>query len=885
VHEGQEVPTAWRDAPAVTVGPDALNATSGVVEALHQAWSRRTGVAVILLDGFDPAAVRQAPSRPGEPWMLGARFEFLEDRLQFLLWANNYDARAGVPTWWWSRKAERLGARPLSSGPGDVTLPDGTAAWVDGGPRAPLRAADLEACALVHRETVERGQLRPAPEPTAPGGGLAQDQLAAVAHLSGPARIIAPAGSGKTRVLTERLRHLVVGRGWERGVILAVAYNKKAQEELDARCADFSPRTRTLNSLGYAILSDARGGPPRVIDERETRRLVEQLAPVRRHRANTDPIGPYLEALGRVRLGLVDPAVVEDERDDVPGLADLFPRYRSELAAGGVVDFDDQVYGAIEALVADGELRARHQATCRHLLVDEFQDLTPAHVLLLRLLAAPTLDVFGVGDDDQVIYGHAGADPGFLIDFDKLFPGAAAHPLEVNYRCPAPVVDAAASLLSYNRRRVPKTIRAAQPAASGVQLVVQRLTGAAAIDDLVRHVSQWCEAPRGANQIAVLSRVNSLLLAPQVALVAAGIPVSSVLRPEVLERTGLRAALAYLRIATADDNSIDPRDVVEILRRPSRGLPQWFPDRIRRRNRWSLRAMADIATAVPAKDAPKVASLIDDLVALRALGARPGATTAALLRNIRDDIGLGGAMGLLDASRGGEGSSHLDDLEALEQVAALHPDAASFEPWLRSVFSREAEAGGVTLSTVHRVKGMEWDRVALWGVSAGILPHRLAEDIEEERRVLHVAITRCREMVLVLADQGRPSPFLGELDGSAPRTPVATAAGRMTANAPGATRPASVISSQKAPLAERATLPAAQQAAEEALRGWRLSRARADGVPPFVVMSDRTLREIVTVGPTSLVALRQISGIGPAKLDRYGEDVLEVLAEIGSNAN
>jgi len=186
------VPTAWRDAPAVTVGPDALNATSGVVEALHQAWSRRTGVAVILLDGFDPAAVRQAPSRPGEPWMLGARFEFLEDRLQFLLWANNYDARAGVPTWWWSRKAERLGARPLSSGPGDVTLPDGTAAWVDGGPRAPLRAADLEACALVHRETVERGQLRPAPEPTAPGGGLAQDQLAAVAHLSGPARIIAP---------------------------------------------------------------------------------------------------------------------------------------------------------------------------------------------------------------------------------------------------------------------------------------------------------------------------------------------------------------------------------------------------------------------------------------------------------------------------------------------------------------------------------------------------------------------------------------------------------------------------------------------------------------------------------------------------------------------
>ncbi len=104
-------------------------------------------------------------------------------------------------------------------------------------------------------------------------------------------------------------------------------------------------------------------------------------------------------------------------------------------------------------------LRRSVQASCRHLLVDEFQDLTPGYLLLLRLVASPGLAVFGVGDDDQVIYGYAGADPQFLIDFDHLFPGAGHHPLEVNYRCPTPVVEAASNLLSRNRRRVPKKIR------------------------------------------------------------------------------------------------------------------------------------------------------------------------------------------------------------------------------------------------------------------------------------------------------------------------------------------------------------------------------------------------------------------------------------------
>ncbi len=123
-----------------------------------------------------------------------------------------------------------------------------------------------------------------------------------------------------------------------------------------------------------------------------------------------------------------------------------------------LVDFDEQIYLAIEVLLAEPETRRHAQLVTRLLMIDEFQDLTPAHLLLIRLLAGPELEVFGVGDDDQTIYGYSGASPDWLIEFGRYFPGATKHALEVNYRCPAKVVTAASNLLSHNRRRVPKQI-------------------------------------------------------------------------------------------------------------------------------------------------------------------------------------------------------------------------------------------------------------------------------------------------------------------------------------------------------------------------------------------------------------------------------------------
>jgi DNA helicase-2/ATP-dependent DNA helicase PcrA len=871
VGTGDPVPSAWTSAPVLDVDEAGLAAPEALVTALHEAWAARQPVVVRL--GVEAERFRAPESVVGDVWRLTAGHELWLDRLHFLVWANTYDARAGIePVWWWARKAARLGAD--EGGTSDVVLPDGRPAWVDGGPRRPFPTDALGGAVVVHREAVDLGRLVADPPPTQVRADLAPDQLAAVAHESGAARIIAPAGSGKTRVLTERLRHLIVDRGFERDDVLALAYNKRAQLEMEERTADFRPRVATLNALGHQLL-----GRPRVLDERDVRRIVDDLVPSRQRRANTDPLAPYLEGLTAIRLGLRDPDEVEAERDDVPGLAAAFGPYRAALRRAGAVDFDEQIYGAVELLLSDGELRRRTQVAHRHLLVDELQDLTPAHVLLVRLLAAPGLEVFGVGDDDQVIYGHAGADPAFLIDFARLFPGAASHPLQVNYRCPVAVVDAVRHLLGYNRRRVAKEIHAGPSADRDADaLTVERHAPEGGASTLVELVTGWLAEGVTPTSIAVLTRVNSLLLAPHVALMEAGVPVASTLPHDVLQRTGVRAALAYLRLG-ASPQRLAPDDLQEVLRRPSRGFPQWI-------GKWFSRSMSidelrSVAGRIDdAKVGAKVEALADDLAVVADAVARK--TTRAALAVIADGVGLAGAMSMLDGSKGGQTGSQLDDLDALAQVADLHPSPATFEGWLRSVLAQRSSVGrvereddSVTLSTVHRVKGMEWDRVAVFGVTEGVVPHRLAENVEEERRVLHVAITRGRHRVTILADASRPSPFLAELDGTAPVRPPTTVLGRDVHHVPRASRdprPKGVG------LAEPSSPEVA--AADAALRAWRLERARADKVAPFIIASNALVRAIAERRPTTAKELFTIHGMGPTKLDLYGDEILAVLDSI-----
>lgn len=847
VAPGQTPPAEWADVPRVVIEMPA----AGLAEQLREAAQLRRAMVFELSPDVDRSV--QEPFRSDLALhVVGPRVRFNRELLQHMVYANSVDCRALCRTGGWSvfDSAVALGARPTTDGVGDIELRDGTRVWIDGGP---VRyTAAIDGVSVLHRVAIEHGSLKP-PVSNECSADLAVDQLAAVTHDGGAARIIAPAGSGKTRVLTERARHLVQQWQLPPSAVTLIAFNKRAQEEIVARTTDLAGlQVRTLNAVALAIVNGSSPfakQPLRLatIDEPEVRRLIGKLVRFPRVR-NADPVATWIEALSLARLGLVDPDKVESRYDgEVDGFADVFARYRETLARQGQVDFDEQVFRAIELLLLDPDARAAAQRSCRLLLVDEFQDLTPAHVLLVRLLAGPDAAVFGVGDDDQTIYGYNGADPACLIEFGDMFPGAGAHPLEVNYRCPAGIVRAADTLLRHNRRRVPKTIRASHQDRDG--FMVAPSTGKS-VEITLQAVQTAVAAGSAARDIAVLTRVNSLQAPVQVALRAASITTSGGVGSEFLERTAVRATLAWLRLARATGD-FSAADVGEALRRPSRSfhprVATWAAEQT------SLTGLRRLAARITTeRDAITVDQFAADIDKLQQLVKNAG-TTEQVLATVRDSFGLASSVAKLDAHRHGMNrTAQNDDLTALAQLAGLQPDPRAFEQWLRTSLTAKSDADGVTLATVHRVKGQEWPFVIVHHADADQFPHRLADDVEEERRLFHVAITRASRDVLVVPSD-KPSPFIIDCSTEARERIDPPAVKTVKA----ASRPVDT------PLFE-------------ALRALRL--VLAAGKPAFIVFPDSVLRDIAAARPTSLDQLAAIKGIGPEKLKQYGAAVLEAVA-------
>ena len=899
------VPPSFSDAP-LTIVDDALlgdvRRLAEAVDRLHRMWEARTPHVVVL--SADNNALRQPETVASPPWQLGAGFTLLVERLHFLVWANTWDGRSGVPIWWWSKKAEPLGAE--LSDTADIRV-EGRDLWIDAGPRGPLTVPH------VHAETVTLRRLTPAPGVASSVANLSVSQLAAVDHGAGPARVIAPAGSGKTRTLTARLLELVDQRGYEPELVTALAYNNRAAAEMRDRIERPDLQIRTFHSLGWAILREARPGIS-LIDEVQVRSILDQMVSGRRQ-VNTDTIGPYVEALSEVRIGLRSPSEVEADRDDVSEFPRIHKAYLDRLERQNAADHDEQISGAISALLADPGLRRRWQQRCTHLLVDEFQDLTPAYLLLIRLLASPALDVFGVGDDDQTIYGYAGADPEYLIGYDRLFPGASAYQLDVNYRCPAEVVTSASSLLSNNLRRIDKLIRPSrEPDGSGFRMIEATdhglgLEGAAIVTALLEEGSD-------PGDIAVLSRVNSALLPIHAALAEIGIPFASPLGTSLLERTVLRAILAWIRMARQPER-MAKRDVMEAIRRPHRRLNRVSWDLLGRGGQVSL---DDVLAAGRDLDGRQGAAW-DEFTADIRIAARAAERddAAELLDVLIDRIGMSRAATALDSGRNrADRSAQADDLVAVRRAATIRPQLEGFEEWLGTVLKAPRTEAGVHLTTIHRVKGLEWPHIVVFGAERGLIPHSLSDDIEEERRVLHVAITRASQSTTVLSPKGRPSPFLRELRGERPeesvvaeRTPSRATSGvvvevgmvvRISGGFAGTvvevvTDGAMVELSPgpgqlhvrwgdtvTTPAGTGPMMPSVDSAGDvdadlfDRLKKWRLATASERSVPAYVVFSDATLQAIATARPGSELELSMIKGVGPAKLDAYAEDILDLVA-------
>ncbi|MFN3254834.1 MAG: ATP-dependent helicase [Ilumatobacter sp.] len=868
----QEAPAPWTRCERVRVDASVTGeALNLLLAALRLAGVERRRLVIELAIDLDRAPRLMTTA---SPFQVGASFAFGGDELYHLVWSNSIDVRSERPQWLALDRAIAAGLQAVegdANRAGDVVLPDGTPVWIDGGPVRFM--ATIDDVAVLHATAIEHGSFVP-PVTNEVRADLAPDQLDAVTHGGGAARIIAPAGSGKTRVLTERARHLLINWRMPPSAVSLVAFNKRAQVEMQERTPDLAGlHVRTLNAIGLAIVN---GSPPfapqptswRTINEPDVRRIIGDLVSFPRRR-NSDPIAPWIEALSLVRLGLVDPADAEARYGgDVDGFADFWPRYRDALERRGAVDFDDQIYRALLVLLSDPVARRTAQRACRMMLVDEFQDLTPAHLLLIRLLSAPGGAVFGVGDDDQTIYGYNGADPGWLIDFETLFPGAGDHPLEVNYRCPGGVVEVADRLLRHNQRRVPKTIRAAS-ADPGGWTIADSVDPVAACADAVRGALARGAAP---SDIAVLARVNAVLAPVQVALVSEGIPVSGGVGLEFADRTSVRAVLAWLRLATAAERGrFLPDDVNEALRRPSRSfhprITEWIAEQGSVVDLYALAGRLNNE-----RDADRLTEFAADIQTLQQ-SVKRGAPTSDIVLQLVDEVGLAGSVSGLDASRRGMNrSAQGDDLTAVKHLAALHDDASTFESWLRSKLAATRSADGVVLATVHRVKGQEWRHVVVHHVDAEQYPHRLADDVEEERRLFHVAITRASEHATIVTGPN-PSPFVDELTTepslrrivSSNRPEPAASASRPTASKP---------ASSKDPTAD---LDSEAAARFERLRVLRATLA--EGKPAYVVFDNKTLAAIARTAPTTKQQLARIAGVGPAKLDKFGDAVIELLNE------
>jgi len=650
---------------------------------------------------------------------------------------------------------------------------------------------------------------------------LDASQEIAASHRAGPMRVTAPAGSGKTRTIVSRIGRLVRD-GVPPGSILPLAFNRKAAAEMTARLVSLGlgdVHARTIHSLGYEIvrretgyvfddqpavagappaIGDAPpaiggappaigGAPPAIGDAPPaigdappviargafgapkqspptSEILPDALRSVYPGRDLDEVIrsGSAAHQLSAVKTNLLDPdrLQVRAGEESLP-FGPVFRRCLEIHAERRLIDFDDMVYMALNVLLDDCTARRLWQDRWTHILVDEFQDLNASQMLLLRILAHPRDNLFVVGDDDQAIYGWRGASVRGLLDFRANWPSASVCVLSTNYRSASRIVSHAGWLIAMNSERVPKDVRVRVGAPQGSFLV--RL--APGLRAQAREAARWIRDEMNGSGLrwsdfAVLYRYNALAFIVTIALEEYGIPHDP-------QNTGLLFAsragqdvIAWLRYLA--DRPV-PGDLTRILSRPVRILPPAVASGVRSRDDLPpllrncppggttgrllgnfLDATARLGPLVRALPAGEFLEALD-----RAAGFRSARRRAPVPEADPDDADDATCFDVIQAMACGFQSADdfLTHAEGLLKPATPSPEETG---------TRDA----VVLSTVHRAKGNEYSRVVFFDMSRRRRPRR--EEIEEERRVAYVGLTRARDALLVTAESRRQSPFLRE---------------------------------------------------------------------------------------------------------------------------
>ena len=619
-------------------------------------------------------------------------------------------------------------------------------------------------------------------------------QREAVLHVDGPLLVIAGAGSGKTRVLTHRVAHLIRAHGVKPNEILAITFTNKAAGEMRERLE------RMLGGVARAIwiltFHAACGRMLRAeasrLGFRSTFTIYDQADQVRLVKACLEELGKDPKRftprgihaqISSAKNQLVTPdmyaARVSSFWDQT--VADVYALYQRRLHGSNAVDFDDMLMLTVEVLERFPDARERWQAAFRYVLVDEYQDTNHAQYRLLQLLAEQHRNVFAVGDPDQSIYGFRSADIRNILDFEQDFPGAARVTLDQNYRSTNAILAAANAVIDHNRDRKPKRLWSDLGEGEPVEVVEVEDEHAEA-RFVAAEIARRVEDDWSPSELAVFYRTNAQSRVLEDVLVRQGVPYQVIGGPRFYERAEIKDAVAYLTVL---HNPADAVALMRIANRPRRGIGDTTIQRLVAHaealgiSLWEATAdpeAAGVGTA-GAKAVRAFRLMIESLMA--------SAQELELDELVEAVLARSGTIEAYEAERTIEARGRIENLEELVGVAREFraeredPTPAAFlqEIQLQSDQDTLAEDGAqVTLMTIHNAKGLEYRGVFLIGMEDGIFPHARSieeNEIEEERRLAYVGMTRAMERLTLTHATARslfgrreynlPSRFLDEL--------------------------------------------------------------------------------------------------------------------------
>lgn len=630
---------------------------------------------------------------------------------------------------------------------------------------------------------------------------LTAEQAAAVTHVDGPMLVLAGPGSGKTRVVTRRIAHLI-RQGIPARQILAITFTNKAATEMANRVEQLLPGSRVWVSTFHRLCSwllrqyGSSIGLQRnftILDTSAQKSAIKRvLSDLDYDTVHYSP-PKVLYRIGEAKNNLITPEQFQQTYDEKVAdhfeavVAKVYPAYQKWLLESNAVDFDDLLYHVAQLLIDTPELRQMLDERFRYILVDEYQDTNHAQYQLIKMLSQNFQNLSVTGDPDQSIYGWRGARIKNILDFEQDYPEAKTVKLEQNFRSTKAILESANNLIQNNQYRKAKVLKTDAEEGEPVELIrfEDSQTEADAIAQIIRQRVE--EGERSYDDFAIFYRVNALSRELEIAMRRHGVPAQIASGVGFYDRAEVMDLLAYLHLIF---NPADRSAFQRVINKPLRGIGKTSQQRLMS---WAEHnGKTYLEAAQTADQVPKLAKrAISGMKAFaRMIGELSLADSGSVSQLLRDIISKTGYARAFEDSQYEEDLQRLANVNELIAAAQLYDDVQGEEGTLEGFLETtslvsdldqlEENKGAVTLMTLHSAKGLEYPVVFIVGVEQNMIPHERSmrskdlREFEEERRLLFVGMTRAEEELYLTESQvrsihGRPqysieSEFLSEID-------------------------------------------------------------------------------------------------------------------------